>query len=55
MKRIKKWLALYADDLLFGAGTGCLTGAAWMLSPSAGLGTLGALLLIYAVLISRGR
>lgn len=55
MKKIKEIFLLFADDLLYGAGTCCLTAAAWRLSAAAGLGILGALLLTYSILISRRR
>ena len=54
MKKFYRVLALM-DDFLFIGGAACFVIAAWYVDFRAGLATLGAFLIIYSVIIARGK
>lgn len=55
MKKLYRVLLALMDDFLFCAGAACVTIAAWYVDFRIGLTTLGTFLIVYAVIIARGK
>ena len=55
MKRFYRVLLALMDDFLFIGGAVCFIIAAWYVDFKVGLATLGAFLIVYAVIIARGK
>ena len=53
MKKLGKWMLLLIDDLLYLTGAACVSGGVACWNGPAGLVSIGALLIAYALLISR--
>lgn len=55
MKKFYRVLLALMDDILLIAGMGCVTVAIWSVDSRCGLATLGAFLIIYSIIVARGK